>query len=55
MIQEETVSDRRADDVSLTAGAAEKFKEAISDFNRVNNKRWILQRRFQIERSLTRL
>jgi len=30
--------------------AADKFKEAIADFDRMNSKRWLLQRRFQIQK-----
>src|SRR5208283_20017 len=34
----------------LTVEAADKFKEAISDFDRMNSKRWLLQRQLQIQK-----
>jgi len=49
IIQEETVSSKRASDACLTPEAADRFKEAIADFDRVNNKRWLLQRQFQFQ------
>jgi len=52
MIREETVSMKisRAD---LTPDAANKFMDTIAVFNRINSRKWLLQRRFQIQKSYT--
>jgi hypothetical protein len=53
MIQQETVSGSAPAITGpcLTRAAANKFKDAIAGFNRVNRKKWILQPRFLIEKS----
>ena len=50
-IQEETVSNVALAGACLTPEAWNKFKEAIAGFNRVQKKKWLLQRNFQIEKS----
>ena len=50
VIQEETVSNPEAPERCLTAAAANKFKDAIADYKRVNSKPWLLQRQLQIEK-----
>ncbi len=34
----------------VTPAAAEEFKDAISDYNRLNHRKWLLQRKFASER-----
>jgi hypothetical protein len=50
VIQQETVSDQRASGACLTAESADKFKDAISDFERANSRPWLLQRQFTIQK-----
>jgi len=50
VIQQETVSDQHAAGACLTAEAAEKFKDAISDFDRADGKPLILQRQFALQK-----
>jgi len=58
VIKQETVSDQRVSEECfgeclgqcLTVEAADKFKDAISDFDRVNSKHWLLQRQLQIQK-----
>jgi hypothetical protein len=50
-IQEETVSNVALAGACLTPEAWNKFKDAIAGFNRVQKKKWLLQRNFQIEKS----
>jgi len=52
VIQQETVSDQHAAGACLTAEAAEKFKDAISDFDRADGKPLILQRQFRRDQTL---
>jgi hypothetical protein len=51
MIREETVSQPSSVGKDLTPESWNKFKDAIASFNRVQKKRWLLQRHFQIEKS----
>src|SRR5262249_54049466 len=51
VIRQETAS--KPDNVSepcVTADAALRFKDAIADYNRVNRRQWLLQRRFHIDK-----
>jgi hypothetical protein len=50
IIREETVSTPHVSEPCLTAEAANKFKDAIADYDRVNGKSRLLQRQFQIEK-----
>jgi hypothetical protein len=50
VIQQETTSYKVVAGGCFTDEANEKFKEAFSDYNAVNGKRWVLQRRFEIEK-----
>jgi hypothetical protein len=51
MIGEEAVSASGIPRECLTLEAANKFKDAIADFTRLQSKKWLLQPRFQIEKS----
>lgn len=48
VIQQDAAQKHEALNSCLTNEAANKFRDAISDFNRQDAKGWILQRRFQI-------
>ena len=50
VIQQDTVGKQAMTEKCLTAEAAKKFKDAITDFDRVNSKRWVLQRHFEVEK-----
>src|SRR5262249_52281074 len=51
VIQQETASEPdNASEPCVTADAALRFKEAIADYNRVNRRQWLLQRRFHIDK-----
>jgi hypothetical protein len=50
MIREETVSDAGIPRECLTPEAANKFKDAIATFYRIQTRKWLLQPRFQIEK-----
>jgi hypothetical protein len=50
IIQEETVSNRAASETCVTAEAANRFKDAIADYKRLNRKQMLLKREFQIEK-----
>jgi hypothetical protein len=57
VIQEETVQQLRqpngfptGPEDCLFPEAARRFQDAISDYNRVNQKHWLLQRKFQLEK-----
>lgn len=50
IIQEETVSTRDGAEPCVTPEAATRFKDAITDYKRLNRKPWLLQRRFEIEK-----
>ena len=50
MIQEQT-KPYLSVGTDLTREAWNKFKGAVADFNRLDKKNWLLQRRFQIEKS----
>ena len=56
VIQEETVRQLQRNNVwpgpeaCISPEVADQFKDAITDYNRVNLKRWSLQRQFQIAR-----
>jgi hypothetical protein len=50
VIQQETVTDQHVTGGCLTADAANKFKDAISDFERANRKPWRLQRQFEMQK-----
>jgi len=52
IIQEETVSGVRHEGPlpCLTNEASEEFKDAIADYEQVNTRRWVLQRKFTIEK-----
>lgn len=47
IIQQETVSQPVAS--CVTADAARRFKDAIADYSRLNEQRWLLQQQFNIE------
>jgi hypothetical protein len=49
IIQEDTVT-HPFEPKCIEAKAADRFKEAIADYNAVQKRTWLLQRRFQIER-----
>ena len=51
MIKDETVSDAGIPRECLTSQAAKRFREAIADFSHIHKRRWLLQPRFQIEKS----
>jgi hypothetical protein len=51
MIGEETVSNVEIVQGCLTPAAANKFKDAIADFNLAHREKRLLSRRFQIEKS----
>lgn len=48
VIQQDTVTIERPFGSCLTEEAGKKFKDAIADLARVNRKRWMLQRRFEL-------
>jgi hypothetical protein len=48
VIQQDTAKTHEVQTSCLTIEAANKFKDAISDFDRLENKSWLLQRRFEI-------
>lgn len=54
VIQQETVQKTVLDQwplgACLTAKAADKFKDAISDFDRANSQGWLLQRQFEMQK-----
>lgn len=56
VIQEETTPQLRmpgwpmGPEDCLFPDAAKRFQDAISDYNRINQKRWLLQRKFQLEK-----
>jgi hypothetical protein len=50
VIQQETVSRPDLLRPCLTPEAFNQFKDAIADYNHINRKPWLLQRRFQIEK-----
>jgi hypothetical protein len=50
VVQQETVPSKLDGGGCFTPEANEKFKEAFSDYDIVNGKRWLLQRRFEIEK-----
>jgi hypothetical protein len=50
VIREETVPGPAESGGCFSGETASKFKDAIGDFKRMNAKRWLLQRLFQIER-----
>src|SRR5438445_11288368 len=52
MIKEETES-AEISRACLTLDAARKFMESIRVFNRMQKKKWLLQRRFEIEKPYT--
>lgn len=49
VIQRETVS-KPSSEVCLTAEGARTFRDAVSDFERVNSKQWFLERHFEMEK-----
>ena len=49
IVQEDTVSNAVSNSC-VTPEAASRFKDAIADYKRVNGDRWLLQRRFQIDK-----
>jgi len=48
VIQQDTAQKHQAHSSCLTDEAANKFRDAISDFDRLESKSWLLQRKFQI-------
>jgi hypothetical protein len=48
VIQQDTVAMERPFGSCLTGEAEKKFKDAIADFARLNRKRWMLQRKFEL-------
>ena len=48
VIQQDTVQSSRPFGSCLTREAEKKFKDAIADFARLNRRRWILQRKFEL-------
>jgi hypothetical protein len=48
IIQQETVQKHEALSSCLTVEAANKFKDAILDFDHLENQSWLLQRKFEI-------
>ena len=46
VIQQDTIQKQEALGPCLTAEAANRFKDAISDFDRLESKSWLLQRKF---------
>ncbi len=50
VIQQETMP-KAGIESCLTPEAANRFKDAIADYERVNRKAWILQRQFEIEKN----
>src|SRR5215468_9833252 len=49
-IKLETESKSDVSPQCLTQDAVTRFKDAVADYNRLNGKRWLLQRLFQIEK-----
>ena len=47
VIQQDTVSGRLVLEECLTTEAANKFKDAVADYKRLNSETWLLQRKFQ--------
>ena len=50
VIREETEANQAVPEGCLFPDAVAQFKDAIADYNRLNHKRWLLQRSFEIER-----
>jgi hypothetical protein len=50
VIQEETVSHDAVTEADLSPEVASRFKDAVSDYERVRTKKWLLQRQFKIEK-----
>ena len=50
VIQEETVSKTIPSRPCVTPDAAAQFKDAITDYDRVNKTQWLLQRQFQVDK-----
>lgn len=50
VIQAGTVPNRDVTESCIAPEAVSPFKDAIADYRRVNSERWLLQRRFEIEK-----
>jgi hypothetical protein len=53
VIQQDTIQKQEALGPCLTVEAANKFKDAISDFDRLESKSWLLQRKFDFPKPYT--
>ena len=53
VIQQDTIQKQQALAPCLTVEAANKFKDAIYDFDRLENKSWLLQRKFDFPKPYT--
>jgi len=53
VIQQDMIREQQSYSSCLAVEAAKKFKDAISDFDRLGRKSWLLQRKFEISKPYT--